>query len=152
MPTLADLRQDAAFNCAEAAIAVALDRWSIRVPIRLSTPEDGADPRMVEQFFRTRPLRMRVVSGEMTVDDLAHFTRLGKPVITLVHWPGDADSHYVVVGRVTGACRRTVHYQDVWSGPGKRPESEFVAAWHATGRLADSFRQWGVCAWPGSSS
>ena len=27
-----------------------------------------------------------------------------------------------------------------------------VAAWHATGRLADSFRQWGVCAWPGSSS
>jgi ABC-type bacteriocin/lantibiotic exporter with double-glycine peptidase domain len=131
-------------DCAEAAVQVVLDFHGVTAVARFSTAIDGADPRTVEGVFRK--LGFRVVSGEMTADDLKHWCGEGKPPIVLVRWPDGADSHYFCV---RGISRGRVFYMDPESGPGSCPLSEFQAAWAASGRLGETYRGWAIVGWPG---
>jgi hypothetical protein len=134
------------FDCADAAAPCVLQFHRVvgRRP-RIGTPPDGADPRHLEGVLRHAHLR--VISGEMDVADLDHFCRTGRPPICLVHWPGDPDSHYVVLRGVSKTGRH-VFYHDVWDGRGRCSTPEFEAAWLARGRLNEAFRSWAIVAFP----
>lgn len=123
------------------ACALAYHRIVAAIP-RFATPQDGADPRQLEAALRR--LHLHVLSGEMKVSDLKHFCNDGRPVICLVHWPADRDSHYVVV---RGVSRGRVFFHDVEVGPGSCPLREWHRAWAADGRI-ETFRRWGIVAWP----
>jgi hypothetical protein len=135
--------QRALHDCGDAAVKCVLGHHRVVGAVSLSTPTDGTDPRQIEQAFRQ--LRMPCVSGEMSVADLRHFCDHSRPVICLVHWPRENDSHYVVA---RGVSRRWVYYHDVYHGPGKTREAEWLEAWRASGRMAEAFRHWGIAAGP----
>lgn len=140
---LADLRQDTPHGCGEAAVRCVLAFFKIIATIpRFATPQDGSDPRQLEAYLRR--LGLRVMSGEMRAVDLRHFCDSGRPVIALVHWPDDRDSHYVVV---RGISRGRVHFHDVETGPGSCSLREWDRAWSADGRI-ETFRRWGIVGWP----
>lgn len=132
-------------RCGDATAECILKFHKIRAPVRVATPTDGADPRLLEQLFRN--LGLRVLSGEMEVWDLERFCNDRRPVIALVHWPGDASSHYVCV---RGVSRGRVFVHDVEVGRRSARLDDWNRAWGANdGRNSRAFRQWGICAWPG---
>jgi ABC-type bacteriocin/lantibiotic exporter with double-glycine peptidase domain len=129
------------FDCGDAAARVVLQYHGIKATARMATPERGTSPEQIEAAFKR--IGMKVVSGEMSIADLRHFCDTLRPVITVIHWPGEADSHYVCV---RGVSRGWVYYHDVADGPGKKNVVEFLTAWRAAGR-AGVYRQWGICGW-----
>lgn len=144
MLRLPPILQDADHRCADAAAECVLRYHRFRVPVRIATKQDGADPRLVENYLRS--LGLSVLSGEMDLTDLGYFVRSRRPVICLVQWPGES-SHYVVVGGVT---RRSVYIHDVATGPKRVPMVEWLEAWAADdARHSRPFRRWGIAAWPG---
>jgi len=143
MLTIPDIRQRAEHDCGEAAIKCVLAYYGLPISRRqLASPIDGTDPRQIESELRQRGLR--VVSGEASLDDLQHWCKAGKPVICLVHWTGEADSHYIVV---CGVYRGKVYYHDVSSGLGACYKDDFEACWKAGGRLGESYKMWSIVGW-----
>jgi ABC-type bacteriocin/lantibiotic exporter with double-glycine peptidase domain len=138
---LPDTRQKHDHDCGEAAVRCILAYHGIRANVRMATPERGTAPEQIEATLKN--IGMKVVSGEMSVADLRHFCDTLRPVVCCVHWPDDADSHWIVA---RGVSRGTVYYHDVADGPGKKSSAEFLTAWRAGGR-AGVYRQWGICAW-----
>jgi ABC-type bacteriocin/lantibiotic exporter with double-glycine peptidase domain len=140
--------QSTDFSCADAAVQCVLRFHRIAAAPRIGTPPDGADPREIESAFRK--LHLRVVSGEMRLEDLAYYCRTDRPPIVLVHWPEDPCSHYAVVRGVSPA-QSFVYYHDVWDGRSRRTAEDFLAAWKGRGRLNEAFRCWAVVGWPALS-
>lgn len=136
-----NIRQQSDYDCGEAAVRCVLAFHGIRAAVRLATPQHGTDPGQIESSLRN--IGLGVVAGEMSVAMLKRFCTLKLPIITLVHWPGGEDSHYVVV---SGVSKDHVYYHDVQGGEGECSISEWVQAWEAKGRLAN-YKQWGIVAW-----
>lgn len=131
-------------RCGDAAAECILRFHRIHKTVRLASQTDGADPRVIETALRG--LGLRVLSGEMEAWDLERFCNDRRPVIALVHWPGDASSHYVVV---RGVSRGSVFVHDVEVGKRSARFDEWNEAWHAAdGRNSRPFRSWGIVAWP----
>jgi hypothetical protein len=101
-----------------------------------ATPIDGTDPRTIESFCRS--IGLRVVSGEMSVDDLKHFTAHDRPVIAVL------SGHYVVV---CGVKRGVVIYHDPAHGLASSSSKAFVERWRDMDRLGAVYNQFGVCVW-----
>ena len=141
--SLPDVRQTSGHTCGDAASLCALAFHGVSAVFRLANKQQGADPVSIESKFRQ--IKMKVVAGEMTVDDLRYYCNSGRPVICLVHWPDGQDSHYVCVA---GVSRGHVHFQDPESGPGKCSIADFDSAWWANGRIGDYCR-WGIAPWVG---
>lgn len=129
-------------ECARAAVQCILTYHGIVAPVALSTPIDGADPREIEQFCRR--LGLRVISGEMCVEDVRHFCNTWRPPICLIQWSGQ-DSHYTVP---RGVSRGRVYYHDVDSGYDSCREIDWCSAWQAVGRIGETYKNWAIVAWP----
>ncbi len=138
-----DERMRADHDCGEAAARCALGFLRVAVPARLACVIDGTDARTIEAYLRR--IGLRVQSGEMTVDDLRHHANEGRPVLLLVHWPGQPSSHWLTC---RGVSRGRVYYSDPDTGRASLPVSDFLAAWSASdARMSRPFRQWGVAVW-----
>jgi len=139
--TVPDNRQQDGHDCGEAVIICVLGFHRVTASVRLATREYGTDPIQIESWFRNQSFR--VVSGEMTVDDLRHYCDSKRPVIALVHWPEANDSHYVVV---RGVSRGRIYFHDVETGPANMRSGDFEKAWKASGRIG-TYRRWAICPW-----
>lgn len=136
-----DIRQTEGHTCGDAAALCVLSFHNIAASFRLATKQQGADPVSIES--KLRQLGMNVVAGELSIGDLSHYCKSGRPVICLVHWPDGDDSHYVTV---KGVSKGYVYFQDPESGPSKCKISEFQSAWEAIGRIG-TYRNWGIVPW-----
>lgn len=135
MLTLPDVRQKKAYDCGRAATECVLKHFSATANLSnlATTPTDGTDPRAIEACLRLAG--RKIVSGEMSLADLRHFTRSGRPVIAVVN------GHYVVV---SGVSRGRVHYQDPLEGPQRCSERDFVMWWKEADRLGVVYDQFGI--------
>jgi len=142
---LPDIRQTRDWDCATACLQC-LAKYHYgrsRAVLDLSHPINGTDPATIEAVIRADK-GWQVRSGESFTSDLQHYADSLRPSICLMTFPGDADSHYVVVG---GVFRGRVHFQCPATGPQSLLAAEFEAAWHGLGRHA-AFRHWSLTAWP----
>lgn len=143
-----DIRMETSHDCGRAAARCVLAFHGIVTHVTLSSPTDGTDPRELESLFRR--MGLHVVSGEMSVADVDWFCgqgkRKGRPVICLVHWPGDEASHYVVA---RGVSKGKMWLHDTESGPRSVQLDKWCEAWQAKdGRMSERWRCWGIAAWP----
>ncbi len=134
---LPDIRQIAGHDCGPACVQ-AICEWfdpnfyaGSLSSLNASTV-DGCDPRTIERFFRNAGYR--VVSGEMTIDDLRFHSSRPRPVITPLA------GHYVVVCE---ALPRTICIHDPITGPRKLPTKEFARSWRDHDRI-EAFVNWGI--------
>lgn len=134
-------------HCGAVAAAVALDlcgfpadesteRVALGLPV---TPLDGVDPRTMEAFLRRQGLRVQ--SGEMTVPDLRHHTREGRPVLCLTRQDG---GHWVTVVRVYGPA---VWYHDPAAGGRSATWKQWEAGWYDVDRYGVEYRRFGIACW-----
>ena len=145
MIALPDLRQNAQHDCGYTAVLIVLKHLRRRV-----TPGDlaplscnvinGTDPRAIESMLRG--VGLRVISGEMSLQDLHHHTTIGRPVICLVSASGVG--HYVVVA---GVEFDRIHYQDPAEGPMDQPKPSWKRSWHDIDRMGATYRSWGIAVW-----
>ena len=144
MLELPDERQKGEHDCGEAAVSCVLKFFNVpTAKKKFATLQDGADPRQLEAALRLSGLN--VLAGEMTIEELRHFCKTDRPVICLIKWETDAESHYVVV---RGVEHKKVFIHDVQSGYVAVNLSKWNAMWLAKGRMNEVFRCWGIVAWP----
>ena len=144
MLELPDERQKGDHDCGEAAVACVLKFFTVpTAKKKFATLQDGADPRQLEAALRLSGLN--VLAGEMSIHELKHFTKTNRPVICLIKWDTDAESHYVVV---RGVEHKKVFVHDVQSGHVVVSLSKWQRMWLATGRMNEVFKRWGIVAWP----
>lgn len=134
-----DIRQQADYDCGAAALDAVLSFHGLRVrgPVRLANAVQGMSPDTVEAVLRS--VGLAVLSGTMTVGDLRHLTRAGRPVLCPVSAGG---GHWVVV---RGVARGRVHFHCPTRGPVHTPELHWVAEWVDTSRSGQTFSHWGIC-------
>jgi ABC-type bacteriocin/lantibiotic exporter with double-glycine peptidase domain len=145
MLALPDVRQRFDYDCGAAATKTVLSFYGLKtntyVLAPLATnPIDGTDPRAIEATLRRSGLK--VISGEMDLDDLKHHTKLGRPVICLIQL--ENVGHYVVVGSVKF---NQVHFNDPTNGPSKNNLTKFKDRWKDVDRLNTTYHQFGIAAW-----
>lgn len=130
MLTLPDLRQRDGFSCGPTSAAIVLQHLGRTSPRSFPScsPVDGTDPLALVPVFRRAGLAVQ--SGEMSIADLRHHTRQGRPVVCLVQMDGSY-GHYVVVG---GVWRRRVYYQCPTRGPWSESATVFASRWWDMGR------------------
>lgn len=135
MLQLPDIRQKKDYDCGRAVCECVLSFFGSYADLRrlLTNPMDGTDPRAIEALLRQAG--HRVISGEMGLDDLRHFTTSGRPVIACVR------DHYVTVAGIRG---RHVHYQDPSAGPVKATCADFAGWWVEADRLGVTYNQFGI--------
>lgn len=134
-----DIRQADDYDCGAAALDAIARFHGLRArgPVALANPVQGMAPDTVEAVLRS--LGLSVLSGTMTVDDLRHLTRSGRPVLCPVAHHG---GHWVVV---RGVERGRVYYHCPAAGPAVLREADWLAAWRDTSRTGQRFLQWGIC-------
>jgi ABC-type bacteriocin/lantibiotic exporter with double-glycine peptidase domain len=145
MLALPDVRQRFDYDCGMAATKTMLAYHGLRtnsytLASLATNPIDGTDPRAIEATLRRSGLK--VISGEMDIEDLKHHTKLGRPVICLVQL--DNVGHYLVVGSVKLG---QVHFNDPTHGPGKNNIKQFKNRWKDVDRLNTTYTQFGITAW-----
>lgn len=139
---LPDIRQVAEYDCgpacAESVCTFFVPNFYAGLLAGLNTsPTDGCDPRTLERFFRN--FGLRVVSGEMTQDDLRFHTDRGRPVVTPIA------GHYVIV---TQALPRVIYLHDPLTGPRKMKFADFAKVWRDHDRI-ETFTNWGIAVYRG---
>jgi len=143
MIELSDIRQKGNHDCGHAAVRCVVAYFGCRYPNLMSrlatTGMDGTDPRSIEGFLRQEGFLVQ--SGHMTITDLRHHTKLGRPVIVLVSWHG---GHYIVV---SGVRRGYVYFQDPAEGPGRLDLGQFLQAWASFDRFGTIYNNFGIAAW-----
>lgn len=140
--TLPDCRQTSDFDCGRAAVEVVLSFYQLpdRVLVR-PDPVNGMSPDVVEAVLRSCGLS--VLSGTLTVPDLAHLTATGRPVLCLTQL--DGVGHWVVAAGVTS---RRVVYHCPARGKSSRTLRQWSRLWWDTARNGVRLDAYGVCGWP----
>lgn len=137
---LPDIRQTADYDCGAAVVDVVLKFHGVRscaAVLLLANPVQGCSPDTVEAMLRRAGLPVQ--SGTMTVEDLRHHTRQGRPVLCPVARYG---GHWVVVRGVRGG----VYYHDPLVGPTRAPALAWQAEWRDLTRNDHAFDRWGIAA------
>lgn len=134
-----DVRQREDFDCGAAALDAVARFYGLRErgPVRLANAVQGMSPDTVEAWLRA--VGFGVLSGTMTVADLAHLTKTGRPVLCPVARGG---GHWVVV---RGVFRNRVHFHCPTHGPDVAHEFDWVPAWRDETRAGHDYRHWGIC-------
>jgi ABC-type bacteriocin/lantibiotic exporter with double-glycine peptidase domain len=143
--TLPDYKQSDDHDCGRAVIVsvLLLSGWKreLAESFVLNVPCDewyGTRPEAIETALR---LYFHTLAGEMTLDDLRHFTRTGRPVICAVN------DHWIGVDQVQ---RRHVVYMNPSTGKHEQKTiAKFSEWWHDRGRFS-RFQNFGIVAWPSS--
>lgn len=139
-----DVRQTEGHDCGEAAMDTAFRLFGLRsVVVGLATPLDGMHPATIEAVLQKAG--MFVQSGRMTVEDLKHHTRLGRPVLCPVSLYG---GHWVVV---RGVGPKRVHYHCPTDGRRSVSHESWDALWHDVERAGHTFVHWGIATWANPS-
>ena len=133
-----DIRQSADYDCGDAVVSALARFHGIGVSGGISNAIQGTDPGTVEAVVRRWGLP--VVSGTLTLADLAHFTKTGRPVLCPVAAFG---GHWVIV---RGIDRGRVHVHCPFSGPTSTPSAKWVAEWRDVSRAGHEFDRWGIVA------
>ena len=142
MKPLPNVKQGTDYDCGLAVVQSVLMGygWS-RAVAELEVREIPCDP-----HYGTRPEAIEAhlrnhfctISGEMTIGDLRHFVRQGRPVICAV------EDHWIVVDAVE---RNAVIYMDPATGRHERKTlAKFAAWWHDQHRFV-AFGNLGICPW-----
>ena len=127
-----------ASDCFDVAASMVLGFHGASGLRRQSSTTDGVSP--CHAVSSLRNFGVRVIEGSMEISDLKHYCDNGKPVMALVHWDGDHDSHWVVV---VGVSRGKVWFCDS-DGRDSLPVFEFESQWLATGKLGEKYIHWGI--------
>lgn len=144
MIDLPDVRQRDTWDCGPAAVTCVLRAygWGKRdaafAVADLGNPATGTDPFAIESRLQYLGFDSHVCHG-MTVDDLRHHTRQGRPVLCPVTWGGEG--HYVTVGEVS---RGRVAYQCPTDGPCRDRFADWLAAWQDWHRAGATLHRFGV--------
>ncbi len=139
-----DVRQRDDYDCGPAAIDAGLRAIgsSIRRFPELANPIQGLAPDTVEAVLRAGGLP--VLSGTMTIEDLRHLTRSGRPVFCPILRGGCG--HWVTVAGIVktrGPAR--VVFQCPIDGPCRMPVPTWLEQWQDVGRSGQRFYRWGIC-------
>lgn len=86
-------------------------------------------------------MKLSVLSGTMTVDDLRHLTRTKRPVVCPVTLP-DGNGHWVVV---RGVLRGRVHIHCPIFGPHAQPVAAWLSRWYDSTSKGHEYDRWGIC-------
>ncbi len=150
---LPSIRARHAHDCGISAARCLLE-YHLKRPVNvpdLSTEPDGTNPSTLEALIRSRKSeRWHVVSGEMAIEDVAHYCGTARPVICLIT-NAEGAGHYVVAA---GVWRGRVWFQDSDFEPGETgwgsaPVTEFES-WRADfDRRGQTYHRWGLAAWVG---
>jgi len=136
---LPDIRQQTDYDCGAVCCHIVWQHYGMPRRRVASTQIDGTDPRTLEAALRVSGLP--VLSGEMTLADLSHFTRT-RPVIVLAKTTTDpATGHYMVCA---GQRDRRLHFQCPSRGPVVETPRRFDRRWHDVDRHGVTFRRWGI--------
>lgn len=133
------------YTCGPESLRVMLGFHGIVVPrqhIALASPDRGMSDETLEAVVRA--LCNNVAVGRWGLEELAHFTRMGRPVVCLVSVDNPAD-HWVCV---RGCHAGRVHYHDPAEEPRRRslPAAEFLKWWD--GPKHNNLFRLAVCGWP----
>lgn len=143
---LPDRRQQDAHSCGPTVYRIVCEALGVKAPGPKADPMDGLHPAYLSAQLQ-KVAKLPTVVGTLTVDDLKHFTRAGRPVVCLVRLGNSG--HYVVVA---GVERGKVVYQCPATGPGRQPVDEFVARWHDTDGRGHAYERWGLAVGPAASA
>jgi len=136
---LPDIRQQTDYDCGAVCCHIVWQHYGMPRRRVASTQIDGTDPRTLEAALRVSGLP--VLSGEMTLADLSHFTRT-RPVIVLAKTTTDpATGHYMVCA---GQRDRRLYFQCPSRGPVVETPRRFDRRWHDVDRHGVTFRRWGI--------
>lgn len=148
MLTIPDVRQRKDYDCGAACVSALLSFYGREWPTvwQLANPVQGMDPATVEAVFRAAGLD--VLSGAMTLADLAHFARSGRPVMCPVHTDDDGP-HWVVVRGVgdmpgAGTMGAWVFHHCPTSGPIHLREADWLEVWYGLAYDGQAFDRWGI--------
>lgn len=140
MITLPDLRQQTDYDCGAVCCRIVWSHFKIGKRPTLTTEIDGTDPRAIESAMRLSGLP--VISGTMTLGDLAWFTKTKRPVIVLAKCSTEPTiGHYMVCA---GQRDRRLHFQCPTRGPIAETPRRFDKRWHDVDRHGVAFRRWGI--------
>jgi ABC-type bacteriocin/lantibiotic exporter with double-glycine peptidase domain len=134
-----DVRQQDDFDCGAAVVRAVLRLYDKRPPHAvdaLANPVQGLAPDTVEAVFRAAGLP--VLAGNLTLDDLRHFTRLGRPVVCPTAIDG---GHWVAVA---GVGRSRVHYHDPLRGPRSMAFPQWLESWRGSTRYGHHYDAFGI--------
>lgn len=139
MLDIPDVRQQEEYGCGAACLDAVFQFFGVRstAPKRLSNAVQGMAPDTIEAVLRSG--RLDVLSGTMSVTDLQHLTRTGRPVLCCI---SQAGGHWVVV---RGVNRGKVYYQCPTYGPSVIPVLSWLAGWSDETVRGHVYRQWGIC-------
>ncbi len=138
---LRDVRQRDDHDCGEAAVDIVLSFLGTRGKSDVASAVDGTHPSAIEAALRRAGLSVQ--SGTMTVSDLQHHTRQGRPVLCPIASYG---GHWVVI---RGVGRGFVYYQCPVSGREQKRLQEWIDLWRDSTRAAHDFDTWGIAAGTG---
>jgi ABC-type bacteriocin/lantibiotic exporter with double-glycine peptidase domain len=136
---LPDLRQQHDYDCGSVCCRIVWNHFKVAKKNTLTTEIDGTDPRAIESAMRISGLP--VISGTMTLADLAWFTRTKRPVIVLATCSTEPIGHYMVCG---GQRDRRLHFQCPSRGPIAETPRRFDKRWHDVDRLGTRYSRWGI--------
>lgn len=158
-PKLPDIRQPdwdrpaaEVIACGQGVLECIWTHFDVAIRPVPVTPMDGVGPDTLEAALWHSGLRVQ--SGTMDLNDLAHHTKKGRPVICLI--TEDTTGHWVVVQRVKtrlvmrkGWAKakkiRYVHLQCPTIGPYWEPARVFVRRWRdRTHRRGTIYKHWGI--------
>lgn len=135
--------QQTDYSCGDACIDTVIRYHGVRTNVgvlRLANVYSGMSPETIESLLRKAGLA--ILSGKMTVADLAHFTKTERPVICPITVP-DEGGHYVVV---TGVARGRVHLHDPSEGKRSVKVADWEANWSDTSSHGHAYDKWGIVA------
>ncbi len=137
---LSDSRQQHDHTCGPAALESVFRFWgkSVRGVTGLANPVQGMSPDTVEAILRRAGFGL--LSGNLIVPDLRHFTRLGRPVLCPITTDA-GEGHWVAVA---GVSRGRVHYQCPTHGPASLRDTDWLPRWADATRFGHGFERWGI--------
>lgn len=141
---LPKILQSDSFDCGTAAMTCVMRFHKSRgavIVADLATPEHGLGPETVEAAFRTAG--WKVNAGERTLDDLQSNCANWRPVMVLI--TKDGVGHWCVAAGVTP---KRVYFHDPEDGMRHLTHVEFLEAWNDIGRYGQTFRNFGLVAFP----
>lgn len=139
--------QKSSHDCGAACAAMIMRFWGVRKKAEDIIRElncsvfDGTDPRSIEAYFRGQCFS--VASGSMTLADLKHHVKQGRPVIVS---SSDYGGHWVVV---KGLKSRQVFFNDPATGEGSIFDSDFDSRWTTKDRFGTEYDHFGIAIWVG---
>ncbi len=142
MLQLPDVRQAENYDCGPASIDTVLRFFGVRSKtsvVQCANEIDGTHPATLETALRRAGLL--VCAGRMSLADLTHHTRLGRPVLCPVDLFG---GHWVVV---RGATSKRVYFHCPSEGPQWVTRDRWLSIWHDSERSGDVFVNWGLSVW-----